>query len=300
MIILIASFVLIFVFYPFFRFPKLLNDGLYCLVGKKRTGKTTFLAATSIYYYLRNRPVYSTCALPCAKLISKDDIGVCHFPQYSVILIDEIGLLFNNRNFKTFPEHVLQYFKLQGHYKHLVIVASQAFDFDKKIRDLVDRVGLIDKYRFDFTRIRWVNRKLVLTEPHGDEPSSICEQFVFDFPLFGGWYFVYRPLYYPFFDSFEAPELNNNKKFKTPKGMKFKFNRRKFPPLLAFWTYRFRLTKFFKLIMSHKLTEKPQNEPVTDVPLLDDGLSAEDNKNTPMGENKPFRLNSLSETDRSK
>lgn len=292
MILLIASFfIFIWLVYPFFRFPRLLNDGLYCLVGKKRTGKTTFLASVSIYYYLRNRPVYSTCELPCSKLISKDDIGICHFPPYSVILIDEIGLLFNNRNFKTFPEHVLQYFKLQGHYKHLVIVASQAFDFDKKIRDLVDQVGLIDKYRFDFTRIRWVNRKLVLTEPHGEEPSSITEQFVFQFPLFGGWSFIYRPLYYPFFDSYDAPKLSETKKHKVPKSMKHKFNRKKYPPVIAFWTYRFRLTKLFKLINNKKSIEKPQNEPTTEVTALPDSVPIEENKNAPASENQPFRLN---------
>lgn len=287
----LAAFIFFFIFVtPFFKFPRLLHDGLYCLVGKKRTGKTTFLAAVSIHYFLRNRPVYSTCSLPCAKLISKDDIGIAHFPPYSVILIDEIGLLYNNRNFKTFPEHVLQYFKLQGHYKHLVIVASQAFDFDKKIRDLVDLVGMIDKYRFNLTRIRWVARHLVLTEAHGEEPSSIVEQFKFQFPLFGGWYFLYRPLYYPFYDSYEAPELEK-KKFKIPVSMKHKFKRKKYPPLLAFWEYRLRLIRIPSIFKFRKSTEKPQSEPTTDVPLLDEGLPTEDDKNASTSENKPFRLN---------
>lgn len=296
----LAAFIFFFIFVtPFFKFPRLLHDGLYCLVGKKRTGKTTFLAAVAIHYYLRNRPVYSTCALPCAKLISKDDIGIVHFPPYSVILIDEIGLLYNNRNFKTFPEHVLQYFKLQGHYKHLVIVASQAFDFDKKIRDLVDLVGMIDKYRFNLTRIRWVARHLVLTEAHGEEPSSIVEQFKFQFPLFGGWYFLYRPLYYPFYDSYEAPELEK-KKFKTPPSMKHKFKRKKYPPLLAFWEYRLRLIRIPSIFKFRKSTEKLQNSLESDSTALAVLGDTPTDENAVQAKSAPFRIGSISETDRHK
>lgn len=299
MIILIASIFFIFLAVPFFRYPKLLDDGLYCLVGKKRSGKTTFLASTSIYYYLRNRPVYSTCPLPCAKLISKDDIGIIHFPPYSIILIDEIGLLFNNRNFKTFPEHVTTYFKMQGHYKHLVIVASQAFDFDKKIRDLVDMVGLIDKFRFSLTRIRWAVRVLEFDKNVDDEHTGIIESFKPQFLIGGGWHLLYRPIYYPFFDSFEAPVLKE-KKYKVPVGMKHKFQRKKYPPLVAFWTYRFRLSKAFKLLSRKKSAETPQSEPVADVLALPDTQFTETLSASPTAEKPPFRLNILSDVDSAK
>lgn len=291
MILLIASIFFIFLFIPTFRFPKLLHDGLYCLVGKKRSGKTTFLASTSIYYYLRNRPVFSTCPLPCAKLISKDDIGISYFPPYSVILIDEIGLLFNNRNFKTFPEHVTTYFKMQGHYKHLVIVASQAFDFDKKIRDLVDMVGLIDKFQFNFTRIRWAVRVIDFDKSIEDDKTGVIESFKPLFFIGGGWHLLYRPLYYPFFDSYEAPELSKAKKFKTPVSMKHKFKRKKYPPLVAFWTYRFRLSKLFKLFSRKKSAETLQSEPVADVLALPDTQSTETPSASPTAEKPPFRLN---------
>lgn len=248
-----------------FRYPDFPDDYLVYLIGKKRSGKTTFLAWSSIHYWLRGRPVYSTCPMPCAKLISADDIGAYHFPKYSVILCDEVGLLWNNRHFKNFKDYHTEYFKLQGHYKHLVIMCSQAADVDKKIRDLVDVIGVCVKLsaRSSFSIIKWVNRKITLTEAEGDKPSSVTESLSWRFPLFGGWFFMYRPLFYPFFDSYEAPELPH-KKFKVPSGLKHKFKRKQLTPVLAFWDYRIRL---------FKLPTLRRKRPAPDVSQVDVSLS---------------------------
>lgn len=57
-------------------------------------------------------------------------------------------MIWDNRGFKNFPTEVRDYFKLQRHYKHVVILASQTFDVDKKIRDLADdrKFTYIPKY----------------------------------------------------------------------------------------------------------------------------------------------------------
>lgn len=246
MITLIIVLVLGYFVWCAFRFPEFPDDYLVFLIGKKRSGKTTFLAWCSIHYWLRGRPVYATCPLPCARLIDHNDIGVYHFPKYAVIICDEVGLLWDNRNFKSFKEYHRNYFKLQGHYKHLVIMASQSHDVDKKIRDLCDQLGVVEKFPFfNLSRIRWISRKITLTEAEGDQPSSVTESLQWRFPLLGGNSFVYRPLFYPFFDSYEAPELEK-KKFSIPAGMKHKFKRKQLIPIFAFWEYRLKLIQFPK------------------------------------------------------
>lgn len=248
-------------FYHAFKFPKIPDNYLVFLLGKKRSGKSTFLAWCAIHYYLRFRPVYSTSPLPCAKLINYEDIGVVQFPKHSVILIDEVGMIWDNRNFKNFQTHVRDYFKLQGHYKHTVIMASQSYDVDLKIRSLADMLGVVENFGlFNLSRIRWISRRITLTEAQGDQPSSISESLKFRFPLFGGNSFIYRPLWYPFFDSYEAPELAA-KKFSIPCGMKHKFKRKKYLPVIAFAAYRITLTGLYKKLSKPKNSAKPSDLP---------------------------------------
>lgn len=257
-VVFVVGFILFQLFYQAFKFPDIPDNYLVFLLGKKRSGKSTFLAWCAIHYHLRGRKVFSTSPLPCARLINYEDIGVAAFPPRSVILIDEVGMIWDNRNFKNFQAHVRDYFKLQGHYKHTVIMASQSYDVDKKIRDLADMLGVVENFGFNLTRIRWISRRITLTEAMGDQPSSISESLKFRFPLFGGNCMVCRPLFYPFFDSYEAPELQH-KKFVVPDGMKHKFDKKKLPPVFAFWKYRLKLWK------PKKSKEIPQNSPESDL-----------------------------------
>lgn len=262
------------VVYHAFKFPHIPDNYLVFLLGKKRSGKSTFLAWCAIHYYLRFRSVYSTSPLPCAKLIDYSDIGKVQFPKHSVILIDEVGMIWDNRNFKNFDSQVRDYFKLQGHYKHTVIMASQSYDVDKKIRDLADMLGVVENFGFNLTRIRWISRRITLTEAQGDQPSSVSESLKFRFPFFGGNAFIYRPLWYPFFDSYEAPELAA-KKFKVAAGMKHQFKRKKLPPVLAFCAYRITLTSIYQRLHKAKSPAEPSElspetlhqPPASDLPL---------------------------------
>lgn len=225
-----------------FSFPKIKDNYLVFLLGKKRSGKTTFLARSSIFYYLRGRKVYSTTPLPCARLIDYSDIGYTHFPPGSLVIIDEVGMVWDNRDFKKFDKKVRDYFKLQGHYKNTVIMASQSYDVDKKIRDLADMLGIVEQYFFSTSRIRWIDRKITLTECVGDQPSSVSESLKFRPFLFGGWSLTYRPIYYPFFDSYEAPKLSR-KRLSYPDTMKVRFSHGPFKVLRASYDAKNALNK---------------------------------------------------------
>ena len=138
------------------------------IFGKKGSGKSTLLTKMALSYQKKGRPVYSTEDIPGTYKIDYNDIGFTFFPPNAVIIIDEVGMIWDNRNFKNFKPEVRDYFKLQRHYKHTVILASQTFDVDIKIRNLADEMYLVDKKFRVFSYAKKILRKTVLVEATGN------------------------------------------------------------------------------------------------------------------------------------
>lgn len=178
---------------------------LFMCFGKKGAGKTTYLTMLSIKYTKKGRPVYSTANVPYAKKLRVFDIGFRRFPAGAVLLIDEVGLIWNNRDFKGFKPEVRKYFKYQRHYKHTVYLFSQAFDVDKQIRDLTDRMYLFKNPFGWFSYIRSITRDIVVTEATSQADSRIADQLLMSgfFGLFiGTSKILLIPRYAKYFDSF--------------------------------------------------------------------------------------------------
>lgn len=138
---------------------------------------------------------------------------------FASYIIDEVGIIWDNRGFKNFPSEVRDYFKLQRHYKHVVILASQTFDVDKKIRDLADEMYLVEKKFRIFSYAKKILRKTVLVEATGESPSKIDENLEFDSLLLcwaGSRKFTYIPKYTKYFDSFKTPQLPEKDFEKVP------------------------------------------------------------------------------------
>ena len=210
---------LIFIGFPAFlvvfhvRTKKFLNPyKLIFIFGKKGSGKSTLLTKYALDYLKRGWNVYSTEYCPGTYHISPKDVGYAYFPPHSVLIVDEVGMIWDNRNFKTFPEQVRDYFKLQRHYQHVVILASQTFDVDKKIRDLADEMYLVTKKFRVFSYAKKILRETVLlksTATQGGD-SRISEDLVFDSLLLcwaGSRKLTYIPKYTKYFNSFKTPEL---------------------------------------------------------------------------------------------
>lgn len=210
--------VLIFGFH--FLTKKYLNPyKLIFIFGKKGSGKSTLLTKYSLYYLKRGWNVYSTEGCPGTFKINPSDIGFVNFPPRSVIIVDEVGMIWDNRGFKSFPTEVRDYFKLQRHYKHIVILASQTFDVDKKIRDLADEMYLVTKKFRVFSYAKKILRQTVLVEATGDSPSKIDENLVFDSLLLfwcGSRKFTFIPKYTKYFDSYWSPRLPSKEFLKIP------------------------------------------------------------------------------------
>lgn len=209
-----TGFVLLVVFGSFhLATKKYLNPyKLIFIFGKKGSGKSTLLVKYAYEYNQRGWNVYSTEPIPGTYLISYEDIGYKQFPPHSCILVDEVGMIWDNRNFKSFKPEVRDFFKLQRHYKCCLILASQTFDVDKKIRDLADEMYLVTKKLRVFSYAKKILRQTVLVEATGESPSKIDENLVFDSLFFfwcGSRKLSFIPKWSKWFDSFAAPELDN-------------------------------------------------------------------------------------------
>lgn len=106
--------------------------------GKKGSGKSTLMVRLAYKYLAAGWDVYCTERLDGCYFIDYKDVGFKNIPPHSVLLVDEVGMVWDCRNHKNFPPEVRDWFKLQRHYKVKVYLFSQTFDVDKKIRDLVD------------------------------------------------------------------------------------------------------------------------------------------------------------------
>lgn len=183
---------------------------LIMVFGKKGSGKSTLLVKTAYKYLAKGWTIYSTESLPGCIKIDYQDIGYVHLERNSVLLVDEVGMIWDNRKFKSFSDQVRDWFKLQRHYGVRVYLFSQAFDVDKKIRDLVDEFYLCSCVGRIFSYAKRIRRKIVLTAPTADSPSKIADQLVFDSILyapFGSRVFTFIPRWAKYFSSFAAADL---------------------------------------------------------------------------------------------
>lgn len=183
---------------------------LYMVFGKKGAGKSTYLTMLAVKYAKAGRPVYSTLNVPYAYKLDYNDIGFKSFPPRSVLLIDEVGMIWDNRNFKNFKSEVRDYFKLQRHYRHTVYLFSQSFDVDLKLRTLTDRMYLLVNPLGWFTYIRSITRSITVTEASSQAESRIADQLHLSGIaglLFGSSKIMLIPRYAKYFDSFIVDEL---------------------------------------------------------------------------------------------
>lgn len=210
----------------FVLFLLTLSAGVFCFVtrkylnpytltfifAKKGQGKSTLLTKVALQHLAKGWTVYSTDPIPGCYYVPVEDVGYYEFKPHSLLIIDEIGMIWDNRNFKKFPMEVRDWFKLQRHRHVKVYCASQSFDVDKKIRDLADDMFLLQKKFRIWSYGKRILKILDIVEATGDNNSEsrIVDQLKFDSLL---WFFLgsrtltYIPRWAPYFDSFSAPPL---------------------------------------------------------------------------------------------
>lgn len=118
-------------------------------MGKKGVGKSTVLQKLAWAHYKKKWHIYCNygdSTFQKATQIDCSRLWEAEIKPHSVVLIDEVNLLWDNRDFKKFPQELNRWFRAQRHNKIKVIMFSQTADVDKKIRDLTDRIYLVRRY----------------------------------------------------------------------------------------------------------------------------------------------------------
>lgn len=191
-----------------FRYRSLNNPyKLYMLFGKKGSGKSSYLCKIAKSYQKKKYIVYTNmtdCKIPGVRLIDPEKLGDFVPEPRSCVLLDEVGMLYDNRNFKSFKPSVRDFFKLQRHYHCVVYLASQSFDVDKKLRDLTDRMFLVNALFPWLSLVRPITKKIGLVEASSQGESRIVDNLKFG-SIFS-WKFIFIPKYVKSFDSFLAPQ----------------------------------------------------------------------------------------------
>lgn len=186
-----------------------------CFFGLPGCGKSTMLAKIAAKELRRIRKGKS----PYKRVLSNYYIAGCDkldFSQIghvdmsdSLILIDEISLDADSRDFKQFSKDLKQFFILHRHYGVDIVYATQQYDgVDRKIRELTHDLYYMKKLG-QITYATAIYRKITITEE-----SDIKMGYVFPtllkiiFGFRSNVKVCYRPRYYKYFDSFEAPEMD--------------------------------------------------------------------------------------------
>lgn len=180
--------------------------------GLPGCGKTTFLAkmATQELRRIRhgkskyNKVLTNFYCVGCYKFDFKQ-LG-SYLIEDALILIDEITLYADSRDFKTFSHKIKEFFLMHRHYNNDIVYFTQHYNnVDKKIRDITFELWFVSTGRFlPISKAKRIFRTL-----------DICEQ---THEIVNGYRFAkfmdlifgkctkrcFRPRWYKYFDSFEA------------------------------------------------------------------------------------------------
>lgn len=181
---------------------------LIMVFGKKGSGKTTYLTKQAIKHIKKGWTVYSTVEIPGTIYIDVQDIGIYTFPANTLVLIDEVGMIWDNRNFKNFRTDVRDYFKFQRQYKNKVILFSQTFDIDLKLRNLTDEMYLLQNFARVFSIARRIDKRITISHGTEGQPSSLVDDYNFA-PIFtsGALQITWIPRWVCFFRSYDPKPL---------------------------------------------------------------------------------------------
>lgn len=177
------------------------------IFGKKGSGKSTLMVNWMLRDLRRGWNVYTDIqdvVIPGVRIIDSSSLLADFVPEpNSSVYLDEVGISFDNRNYKSFPPGLRDFFKLQRKYRCKVTMNSQSFDVDKKIRDTTDSMILTVNIGNVICIARPIIRTITLTKASSESDSRIADEL--RFAPFWRWKFYWMPRYFKWFKSFNAP-----------------------------------------------------------------------------------------------
>lgn len=154
-----------------------------CLFAPPGVGKTIVLSKLGYQHKKKKWEVFSTDSNLGYKFIPPEKLGKFVFDKSkdNLLLIDEVSILYNNRNYKTFSKELITFFKKHRHQHVKIIMASQDYaDMDKVIRKLCTRYYILDRFCGLWVRGRRVKKNIALTQAMGEQCGTIAEEYVYD------------------------------------------------------------------------------------------------------------------------
>lgn len=179
--------------------------------GNPGSGKTTL----AVRYLLRSRMkkeyehYYANFETSLAEYISLDGLGDWTIPPNSLLVIDEAGIEYNSRKFKTLSQTLIRWLKLHRHYCCDVVLISQSWeDVDITFRRLTTDLYHILKIG-PFTRVKKIYKRVGIDK----ETHQIIDEYKFG-SLLGNligrdnFCLFLRNGYYRYFDSYSTPDTD--------------------------------------------------------------------------------------------
>lgn len=157
-------------------------------------------------HWKRAFPVWSNVPIAGTyQLNARDDIGK-YMIQDGKLIIDEAGIEFNNRNYKTFPQLAVKFFKYHRHYGVSVDVFSQSFeDMDVTLRRLAQNFYVVRKSLIPrFVVIKRIKRKVGIDE----NSHQLVDAYSFGLPILDTKW-IYCPPLWKLFNSYECEKLTD-------------------------------------------------------------------------------------------
>ena len=176
--------------------------------GFPGVGKTLDIVRESIIARRKGRKVYTSAediTVPGVKIIKPNDYGKYRLYGDCVLLLEEAGIYFNNRNWKNL-DHIIEYSKLHRHDKCRIIIYSQSpEDTDVTLRRLAQERWDMKKYLGCWS----VQRKIICentivksTNEDGQSRGTYGSNQRYSL----GFKFYYQPYYYGFTDTHSMPD----------------------------------------------------------------------------------------------
>ena len=153
--------------------------------------------------FKRSTDVYSNVPITGAfRLDARSDLGFYDISN-SKIIIDEAGIEYNNRDFKSFPKESIYFYKYHRHYRTSIDVFSQSYDdMDITLRRLAQNFFVVKKSLFPFfIVIKRFRRKIGV-----NEQSQIADIYSNGVPVFDSKWIFCPPLW-KMFNSYSTKKL---------------------------------------------------------------------------------------------
>lgn len=155
-------------------------------------------------YFKRRIDVFSNVPITGAyQLNAKEDIGR-YMIEDAKIIIDEAGIEYNNRAYKTFSQEAIYFYKYHRHYKTSVDVFSQSYDdMDVTLRRLAQNFYVVRRSLVPFCVVARKIRRKVGVDEH---TKQIMDLYAMGVPVIDTKR-IFAPSLWKLFNSYSRKEL---------------------------------------------------------------------------------------------